>query len=206
MAANDAYGVFFGINDLGLGDDEVNSASGDSGGPIFIDGKIAGVTSWGFTPGTPPDVLSGVNSSFGEFSSDARVSINAAWIDSIVGDPALRGPTVDSISPDVGLTNDLDITTVTIEFSEAISAATATDTSNYELLYAGLNGVFEDGGGDDELVTFTIQFDGDRVVELVVANAASPLRTGSYRLTLESSIQDVDGNPLNSTTRPGRRV
>lgn len=76
---------------------EVNSSGGDSGGPTFIDGLIAGITSFGITgavfdgacgPGfidpdsNAPGVDVGVtpvsnactNSSFGEMSGDTRVS------------------------------------------------------------------------------------------------------------------------------------
>jgi hypothetical protein len=49
-AENDAAGVYFGLQDTGLGDREINTAGGDSGSPAFIDGKIAAVTSDGFTP------------------------------------------------------------------------------------------------------------------------------------------------------------
>ncbi|MFP4574210.1 MAG: trypsin-like serine protease [Coleofasciculus sp.] len=50
LPENDAFGVHFGIEDLGLGDTEVNPAPGDSGGPSFLlgdDGNwlIAGVSS-----------------------------------------------------------------------------------------------------------------------------------------------------------------
>ena len=46
-AAHDAFGLFFGLNGLGQGADEVSTSSGDSGGPSFINGQIAGVTSFG---------------------------------------------------------------------------------------------------------------------------------------------------------------
>ncbi|MBD2102347.1 trypsin-like serine protease [Leptolyngbya sp. FACHB-261] len=82
-ATNDAFGVSFGIADLGLGLNEINSASGDSGGPTLIKGLIAGVTSFGFGA-IESDVDSFTNSSFGEFSGDTRVSTYASWIDSIL--------------------------------------------------------------------------------------------------------------------------
>ncbi|MHB1033894.1 MAG: trypsin-like serine protease [Pirellulales bacterium] len=84
LTANDAFGVYFGINDTGLTPitDEVATAPGDSGGPAFLNGLIAGVTSWG---GVAPqtDILPGLNQSFGEIASDTRVSDYADWIDSI---------------------------------------------------------------------------------------------------------------------------
>jgi hypothetical protein len=50
LAENDAAGFHFGLNDLGFGDLEINTAGGDSGSPAFINGQIAAVTSDGFTP------------------------------------------------------------------------------------------------------------------------------------------------------------
>ncbi len=71
----------------GYGALEVGIAPGDSGGPGFVDGKIAGVHSFGFTyncgglTGNAPDVTCGLDSSYGEMAGDARVSAHAAWID-----------------------------------------------------------------------------------------------------------------------------
>ena len=106
QAANDAFGVYLGLSNLGLGDMEVDSAPGDSGGPSFIDGKIAGITSFGLTftnstdaignrvcnPAVNPDVLCGVNSSFGEFAGDTRVSAYASWIQSVTFLPEPGSP------------------------------------------------------------------------------------------------------------------
>lgn len=76
---NDAFGQIFNIPDTGLGDREVNTAEGDSGGPAFIDGKIAGVTSYGLTAET--DIDDETNSTPGEFSVDTRVSNYADFVD-----------------------------------------------------------------------------------------------------------------------------
>ena len=84
---NDALGYYFGLYDTGLGAArEVSSAGGDSGGPSFIAGKIAGVTSYGgpMYANSVTDVVPGTNSSFGEFDVQVRVSAYADWIDSIV--------------------------------------------------------------------------------------------------------------------------
>jgi Trypsin len=91
-AENDAFGVIFGSEyvNLGLGLNEVNSSPGDSGSPNFIDGLIAGITSYGFGADYSDRMLSTdvtptiTDSSFGEFSVDTRVSFYADWIDSIV--------------------------------------------------------------------------------------------------------------------------
>jgi hypothetical protein len=89
---NVARGQASEYRDKGFGDFEVGIAPGDSGGPGFIDGKIAGVHSFGFTyfcdglTGNVPDVTCGLDSSYGEMSGDARVSAHAAWIDAQVAD------------------------------------------------------------------------------------------------------------------------
>ncbi|MUG91527.1 trypsin-like serine protease [Scytonema sp. UIC 10036] len=92
LSANDAFGVHFSLSDTGLGLDEINSAPGDSGGPTFINGLIAGITSFGVCYGYPDcsgsDIDNILNSSFGEFSGDTRVSTYANWIDSILSRPA----------------------------------------------------------------------------------------------------------------------
>lgn len=65
---------------------EIGIASGDSGGPGFIDGKIAGVHSFGFTHfcegvtnGT--DFTCGLDSSYGEMSGDTSVAYHQNFID-----------------------------------------------------------------------------------------------------------------------------
>lgn len=70
----------------GLGLDEVSSAGGDSGGPSFIGGQIAAVTSFGQTWGLG-DFKSGLNSSFGELNGMTRVDINATWVQASVTTP-----------------------------------------------------------------------------------------------------------------------
>jgi len=89
LAANDAFGFFFGNNNLGVGSGEVNSASGDSGGPAISNGNIIGITSYGitltFNDGTTSDVNGILDSSFGEFSGDTRVSQYVGFIDDSVG-------------------------------------------------------------------------------------------------------------------------
>lgn len=74
----------------GYGKLEVGVAPGDSGGPGFIDGKVAGVHSFGFTHfcagvtnGT--DFTCGLDSSYGEMSGDTRVSTYADWVDAVGG-------------------------------------------------------------------------------------------------------------------------
>ena len=83
--ANDAFGGSYGINDLGVGVNEICAVQGDSGGPNFLsNGLIAGITSYIMSiPGTW-DAVAGTNSSFGDVGADADVSLYAAWIDAAV--------------------------------------------------------------------------------------------------------------------------
>ncbi|MDH0863011.1 trypsin-like serine protease [Mitsuaria sp. GD03876] len=76
--------------DRGRGASEVSSAGGDSGGPEFINGKVASVTSFGLTFGSDwGDVDDDLNSSFGEFNGFVPVSIHRAFIEAnAVPEPA----------------------------------------------------------------------------------------------------------------------
>lgn len=75
---------------LGRGATEAGVAGGDSGGPQFRNGQIASVTSYGLSFGTGfGDILSGLNSSFGEFSGYVPVYIHRDFINaSMVPEPA----------------------------------------------------------------------------------------------------------------------
>lgn len=85
QAGRDVFGLQYGLNQLGV-ESEVNSTQGDSGGPAFINGQIAGITSYGFSAiddGIDVDEESG-NGNFGEYSVDTRVSAYASFIDDIL--------------------------------------------------------------------------------------------------------------------------
>jgi secreted trypsin-like serine protease len=88
LPQHDAFGLFFGINGLGLGLDEVSTSTGDSGGPAFVNGQIAGLSTFGirvfFADGSSADIDELTNSSFGEFNAFTRVSSYQDWIDSYV--------------------------------------------------------------------------------------------------------------------------
>lgn len=88
LSQNDAFGFFFDNSDLGLDHPEVNSAPGDSGGPTLTSGVITGITSYGLRLstifGATSDVDDELNSSFGEFSGDTRVSKYASFIDGVL--------------------------------------------------------------------------------------------------------------------------
>jgi len=81
--SNDALGQLTGRYDTGLGLDEGLIAPGDSGGPAFIAGKIAGVASYIASLGgsNSPDIDAQTNSSFGEIGAWQRVSAQQQWID-----------------------------------------------------------------------------------------------------------------------------
>lgn len=87
-SANDAFDVFYNIPGTGIGVTESLGAAGDSGSPIFINDQIAGITSFRerlfFDDSSTSDIDNRLNSSFGEFTYDARVSEEADWIDSII--------------------------------------------------------------------------------------------------------------------------
>ncbi len=78
------------LRDRGLGKNEIATASGDSGGPTFVDGKIiAGISSWGYSDrGFFKTNIADIdnvddNGSFGEIFGDTRVSFYAGWIDRV---------------------------------------------------------------------------------------------------------------------------
>jgi hypothetical protein len=84
MSANDALGRLIYQAGLGLGADEGLIAPGDSGGPAFLDGKIAGVGSYTASlksGSVTPDIDATSNSSFGEIAAWQRVSAYQQWID-----------------------------------------------------------------------------------------------------------------------------
>lgn len=82
--AHDALGELILVADTGLGSDEGLTAPGDSGGPAFIGGKLAGIASY-TAPlsynSIQPDIDGLNNSSFGEVAFWQRVSEQQQWID-----------------------------------------------------------------------------------------------------------------------------
>lgn len=81
---NDALGRLIARDGLGLGLNEGLIAQGDSGGPAFLDGALAGVASYTASlskNSTRPDVDTVGNSSFGEIAAWQRVSAYQQWVD-----------------------------------------------------------------------------------------------------------------------------
>lgn len=87
FALNDALGLFYDIQHLGVGLDEASTAPGDSGAPAFIGGRIAGISSFRlrleFEDGETSDVDGLSNGSFGEFNTFTRLSSHSQWINAI---------------------------------------------------------------------------------------------------------------------------
>ncbi|HYD70463.1 Calx-beta domain-containing protein [Azospirillum sp.] len=95
-SAHDAGGSLLSLPDLGLGAGEGLTSPGDSGGPAFIDGRIAGIASYTFRlarDGVSSDVDATGNSSFGELASFQRVSAFAPWIDATIQESLPQAPT-----------------------------------------------------------------------------------------------------------------
>lgn len=84
LEANDAWDYFFDVYYPSTGDTEVSIAPGDSGGPSFIGGQVAGVSSFLLRlytdTGASSDIDSTLNGSFGEFNAMTRVSSYSDWI------------------------------------------------------------------------------------------------------------------------------
>ena len=83
-ASHDALGALMNLSGTGLGEGEGLIAPGDSGGPAFISGKLAGIAGYTAALGygdTQPDIDSLSNSSFGEVGFWHRISAHQQWID-----------------------------------------------------------------------------------------------------------------------------
>ena len=81
---NDAFGRMMNRIGTGLGMSEGMITPGDSGGPAFIKGLVAGIASYTANLSTSlihPDVDNEANSSYGEVGAWQRVSYYQQWID-----------------------------------------------------------------------------------------------------------------------------
>lgn len=87
LVENDATCALFricGPAGLGLGPFESSTAGGDSGGPVFLNGKIAAIASFGATIGSPPDIDNELNSTFGEFDGYVYTGFHRDWIRAVM--------------------------------------------------------------------------------------------------------------------------
>ena len=83
IAASDKY------CNVGVGAREVGISGGDSGGPGFVNGKLASVNSYGLSFGPAfGDFGGGLNSGFGEFSGYAPIFSSAAFVQGAIPEPA----------------------------------------------------------------------------------------------------------------------
>jgi hypothetical protein len=74
-------------SNLGLDQYEVLATPGDSGGPSFVDGKIAGIHSFYSSYGKPYDFDNILNGTFGELGGDTDVAYFADWINQTIAVP-----------------------------------------------------------------------------------------------------------------------
>ena len=127
---NDALGHYGIVRDTGLGSSrEANAARGDSGGPSFLDGHIAGVTSWSVGFIGLPDVSPGTNGSFGEISVDTRVAAFADWIDAVIETPKML---VNGVHGRPAVTNEPNVTVAFTNLDDsAIGVRFAVNNFNY---------------------------------------------------------------------------
>ena len=84
QTAQDAFDRLINRPDLGTGQTEGLISRGDSGGPAFVQGKLAGIASYtsNLSFGSiRPDINNMLDSSFGEIAAWQRVSYYQQWID-----------------------------------------------------------------------------------------------------------------------------
>jgi hypothetical protein len=95
-SAQDVLGQLINKPGLGLGQNEGMISTGDSGGPAFINGMIAGVASYTasiYKGNVHPDIDTLNNSSFGEIGTWLRVSNYQQWIDQTIRSQYVNAPT-----------------------------------------------------------------------------------------------------------------
>ena len=96
QAQTDALGLFLNIHDLGLGASEGVITPGDSGGPLFMSGKVAGIASYSTSlnlNGHSPDADGVANGSYGELAVWQRVGYYEQWIDQNLRKAYANAPT-----------------------------------------------------------------------------------------------------------------
>lgn len=94
--SHDALGWLISKPGAGLGQGEGLVAPGDSGGPAFINGQVAGIASYTASlgrNGVNPDIDGARNSSYGEIASWQRCSAYQQWIDQSIREQYPNAPT-----------------------------------------------------------------------------------------------------------------
>ena len=200
-----------GINtfgDAGEGNAEVLSASRDSGSPVFLNGRIAGIAVTGAAVPYLPV--------YGGIGTDVRVSKKADWIDSILP-PQIANVTISgststhtphSFNNPLDDINDFDgsgiqlrtvpvgnADTVTIQFSEHVSNLQAS-----HLVLRGLR-----SGAVPALVTGTDGFSYSPVTHQATWRFNTPFAANQYVLSLSDLVTDEAFNRLDGEwTNPFR--
>ena len=193
-SSHDAFGFFFGISDLGLGNNEVMSASGDSGGPTILNGELVGVTSYGITLQYTNKQTSdctkqrggpSLDSSCGEFAGDTRVASYSTWIDTILNSEPNNSPIANANGPYSGN-----------EDSSITFDGTGSDLDNDPLTYSW---DFGDGSTGNGATPSHVYSWGDI---FTVTLTASDGKGGSDTATAIATITEVNDSPISDANGP----
>ncbi|KXS36122.1 MAG: hypothetical protein AWU55_3034 [Halomonadaceae bacterium T82-2] len=154
-ARYDTLGRLLGQSDTGLGTTEGVIAPGDSGGPAFIDGRVAGVASYlthlADGRGQLLDSTLGVDGSFGELAAWQRVSHYQDWIDATL---ATVGSSLTASTPEAPALGGT---------GERVTGGPGDDTlvggDGNDRLTGGAGDDHLDGGGGVDIVRFDMTAD-----------------------------------------------
>ncbi len=200
---HDAFGFFFDIDDTGLGNAEVISAPGDSGGPTILNGELVGVVSYGITleftrgpfPRTSDCTLDGIgphggsailDSSCGEFAGDTRVASYSSFIDSVLNSESNNSPIADANGPYSG-DEDSSIT---------FDSTGSSDPDNDPLTYSWDFG--DDSTGTGATPSHVYSWGDIFTVTLTVSDG----KGGSDTATTTSTIEEVNDPPTSDAGGP----
>lgn len=225
-AKHDAFGFFFGISDTGLGNNEVMSASGDSGGPTFANGELTGITSYGislqYTNKQTSDCTKQfgqpkLDSSCGEFAGDTRVASYSSFIDGVLNSAPNNSPTANTDGPYSGNEDspisfdgtsssdpDNDSLTYSWDFGDGSTGSGAILTHDYVWgdAFAVTLTVSDGKGGSDVAISMATITE---VNDVPIADANGPY-SGTVNETIvfdgsgSSDFDNRDGNTQNDQT------
>lgn len=210
---HDAFGRLIDHAGTGLAQDEGLISSGDSGGPAFIDGKVAGIASYTARltrNGAEPDIDGQANSSFGEIAAWQRVSAYQQWVDQSMRAQYVAAPTrpedVLKVVPEgnSGTSHAYFLVQFTGERTSAnqtvsVDYATRDGTARAGEDYLAIGGTLILYGGENQ-AAIPVEIVGDTVAEpdetfyLDVTNPmGGNFGTGIVQLTAVRTIIDDDG-------------
>jgi hypothetical protein len=98
--------------------------------------------------------------------------------------------------PSEGSTNAVVLDIFAVTFSEEMEASTVTDAGNFELLFAGADGLF--GTGDDEPYVLAVTYSSGLTASFDITDG--PLQPGLIRFTAGTNVLDRSGSPLQPYT------